>query len=88
MAEQFHFFMTVAFVLASPAIVTMMLVDISLGLVNRYAQQMRLISFSMPIKSLLATWIIILMLGFWWSFTALRGIADNAAILQTLRSVL
>ena len=85
--RQFHFFMTTAFVLASPAIVTMMLVDIGLGLVNRYAQQMQLISFSMPIKSLLANWIIILMLGVLVEFV-LRGIARNASILETLRNVL
>jgi len=84
---QFDFFMTTAFVLAAPAIVTMMLVDIGLGLVNRYAQQMQLISFSMPIKSLIATWIIILMLGVLVEFT-LRGIANNKALLSTLKAIL
>ncbi|MFK8014881.1 MAG: type III secretion system export apparatus subunit SctT [Gammaproteobacteria bacterium] len=84
---QFDFFMTTAFVLAAPAIVTMMLVDIGLGLVNRYAQQMQLISFSMPIKSLIATWIIILMLGVLVEFT-LRGIANNKALLSTLKGIL
>lgn len=85
--RQFHFFMTTALVLASPAIVTMMLVDVGLGLVNRYAQQMQLISFSMPIKSLLANWIIILMLGVLVEFV-LRGIANNKLILETLQKVL
>lgn len=84
--QQFHFFMTTAFVLAAPAIVTMMLVDIGLGLVNRYAQQIQLISFSMPIKSLIANWIIILMLGVLVEFT-LRGIANNRSLLATLEAL-
>ncbi len=84
--DQFNFFMTAAFALAAPAIVTMMLVDIGLGLINRYAEQLQIISFSMPIKSMIATWIIILMLGVVIE-VLLRQLAHNKALLDVLQRV-
>lgn len=84
---QFNLFMTTAFVLAAPAIVTMMLADLGFGLMNRYAEQMQVISFSMPVKSLLAAWIILLMLGGVIE-VMLRKMAENKSLLSVLQQVI
>jgi type III secretion protein T len=55
--------MALALLLAAPALVVMFAVDLSLGLVNRYAPQLNLIGISMSLKGLAATAIWLLILG-------------------------
>jgi len=55
--------MTLALLLAAPALVVMFAVDLALGLVNRFAPQLNLISVSMSLKGLAATAIWLLVLG-------------------------
>lgn len=50
--------------LSFPAILIMLITDISLGLINRSAQQLNVFFISMPIKSILVTIIIIITLSF------------------------
>jgi type III secretion protein T len=83
---QFNYLMTAALVISAPAMVVMMLVDLALGLVNRYAQELQVFTFSMPIKSLIAVWIVLLMLGGIVEIT-LRKLAENKALLNTLNSL-
>lgn len=79
-----HELMALAFLLAAPALVVMFAIDLSLGLVNRYAPQLNVIAVSMSLKALAATAIWLLLLG-----TLVQGFADElarriAAVLPTL----
>ena len=49
-------------VLAAPAIVILLVIDMSFGLVNRYAPQLNVFALTLPIKAWLATGIILMML--------------------------
>jgi type III secretion protein T len=55
--------MGLALLLAAPALVVMFAVDLSLGLINRFAPQLNLIGISMSLKGLAATAIWMLLLG-------------------------
>jgi type III secretion protein T len=55
--------MGLALLLAAPALVVMFAVDLSLGLINRFAPQLNLMSVSMSLKGLAATAIWLLLLG-------------------------
>ena len=83
---QFNYLMTAALVISAPAIVVMMLVDLALGLVNRYAQELQVFTFAMPIKALIAVWIILLMLGAIIE-VVLRKLAENKTLINILESV-
>jgi type III secretion protein T len=52
-----------ALLLSAPAWVLMTLLDVALGLVNRYAQQLNVYALSMSIKSWLAVLVVVLMAG-------------------------
>lgn len=84
--SQFGFLMTALLVLSAPALVVMMLVDLSLGLVNRYAQQLNVFALAMPIKAWFAIWILLLMLGVIVEVT-LRTLFENKSLLGTLGRV-
>jgi type III secretion protein T len=76
--------MTLAFLIAAPALVVMFAVDLSLGLINRYAPQLNVIAISMSLKGVAGTAIWMLLLA-----TLADGFADMlarriAAILPTL----
>lgn len=86
LAGQFHFLMTAALVISAPAMVVMMLVDLALGLVNRYAQELQVFTFAMPIKALIAIWIILLMLGGIVEVT-LRRLGENRDLLNVLQAL-
>ena len=51
-------------VLASPIVITIFLTDFGLGLVNRFAPQLNVFFLSMPIKSVVALFVLILYLPF------------------------
>ena len=55
--------MGLALLLAAPALVVMFAVDLSLGLINRFAPQLNLIGISMSLKGVAATAIWMLLLG-------------------------
>lgn len=86
-ADQFNFIMTAVMMFSAPALVITTLLDIAMGLVNRYAQQLNVFSLAMPIKSWLSTWVLLLALGAIVE-VVVRSIAQNAQLLDTLRRML
>ena len=66
--------MTLAFLIAAPALVVMFAVDLSLGLVNRYAPQLNVITISMSLKGVASTAIWMLLLA-----TLVQGFSDAVA---------
>ncbi|WP_440222697.1 type III secretion system export apparatus subunit SctT [Dokdonella sp. MW10] len=85
--NQFSTMMTIALLIAAPALVIMSLVDIGFGLINRYAQQLNVFQLALPIKSWIATWIVLLMLGVLVQ-VVLQHIAENKALLGILKSMI
>jgi type III secretion protein T len=85
--DEFGSLITTALLLSAPALVVMSLLDLALGLVNRYAQQLNVFSLTMPLKAWVATWIVLLSLG---SFVAvvMHRLFDNRGLLQQLHRVL
>lgn len=59
----FRYMMTAVLVLAAPAMVLMLIIDLSFGLVNRYAPQLNVFALTLPIKAWVATAVILLLLG-------------------------
>src|SRR3546814_17876985 len=73
--------MTAALLLAAPAIVIMLIIDLSFGLVNRYAPSLNVFALTLPIKAWLSTAVILLMIGALLDFVlqrlgASRGFLD------------
>lgn len=84
--DQFNYFMTLAVLFSAPVIVVLMLADLALGLVNRYAQQLQVFVFAMPIKGWLAVWVLLLLIGSLVE-VVVRRIADNRNLNQLLQSL-
>jgi type III secretion protein T len=84
---QFNYLMTAVLVFSAPALVVMTLVDLALGLVNRYAQQLNVFSLAMPIKSWLSSWVLLLALGAMIE-VVMRKLYENRALLKMLKSIL
>jgi type III secretion protein T len=84
---EFDSLLTTALLLAAPALVVMSLLDLALGLVNRYAQQLNVFSLTMSLKAWVAVWIVMLSLG---SFVAviMEKLFENRGLLQQLHRVL
>lgn len=70
-------------VLAAPMIFIMMLVDLSLGLANRFAPQLNVFFLAMPIKSVVALFALALYLTI-----AIRHLSDSNLIEEPLRHLL
>jgi len=85
-AGQFNFLMTAVLMFSAPALIITTLLDIALGLVNRYAQQLNVFSLAMPIKSWLSTWILLLALGAIVE-VVVRQLAQNSHLLDALMKV-
>lgn len=84
---QFNYLMTAVLVFSAPALVVLTLVDIALGLVNRYAQQLNVFSLAMPIKSWLSSWVLLLALGAMVE-VVMRKIYENRDLLTMLKRIL
>lgn len=83
---QFSFFMTAVLMLSAPGLVVMSLADISLGLMNRYAQQLNVFALSLPIKAWMSTWVLLLALGAMVE-VVMRKLAENHGLVQALKQV-
>lgn len=81
---QFSYLMTALLVLAAPAMVVLLLIDLSFGLVNRFAPQLNVFSLTMPIKAWLGTAMILMMLGVYVEIV-LQRIGANRSLLQALQ---
>jgi type III secretion protein T len=84
---QFSYLMTAVLLFSAPALVVMSLVDIALGLVNRYAQQLNVFSLAMPIKAWMSTWVLMLALGAIVE-VVMRKLFENRGLLRVLQHVL
>lgn len=82
---QFRYLMTALLVLAAPVMVILLVIDLSFGLVNRYAPQLNVFALTLPIKSWLATAIIMLMIGVYIE-VILERLYDNRGLLNALRT--
>lgn len=60
---EFARLMTLALLFSAPALVLLSLVDMSLGLVNRYAEQLNVFALALAIKAWVAIWVTLLTLG-------------------------
>ncbi len=60
---EFGRMMVLATLFASPVLTVLFLIDLGLGLVNRFAQQLNVFTLSLSIKSFAATAVIVLLLG-------------------------
>lgn len=81
--HEFEFIMLKALLIASPAIILLAMVDMGLGLINRFAQQLNVLAITMPIKSWVATFVMVLNLGLIVEIV-LQKIADNQSIIKIL----
>lgn len=82
--DEFSALLTLALMLAAPALVVMSLLDLALGLINRFAPQLNVFSLTMPIKAWVATWIVLLSLGTFVEVITRRLFA-NRELLEILR---
>ncbi len=81
-------FAGLTFLMAAPALVVLYAIDLSLGLMNRYAPQLNLISISMSLKGVAAVGVWLVMLGTLVR-TLLERLADlTPTILQQVNAVL
>jgi type III secretion protein T len=62
-SDELQRLMTTAVLFAAPALVILLTVDLALGLVNRYAQQLNVFALSLALKAWLATAVVLLLLG-------------------------
>ena len=81
-------FAGLTFMMAAPALVVLYAIDLSLGLMNRYAPQLNLISISMSLKGVAAVGVWLVMLG-----TLVRTLIEHLAelmptILRQVQSLL
>ena len=85
--DEFGALMVTTLLLAAPALVVMSLIDLALGLVNRYAQQLNVFSLTLSIKAWVSTWIVLLSIG---SFVTvvMHRLFENRGLLSELRRVL
>lgn len=84
---QFDFMMTTVLVLAAPVMVVMLIIDLSFGLVNRYAPQLNVFALTMPIKAWLATALILLLIGVYVEIL-LERLGSNRYLLGLIRQAL
>ena len=82
---QFRYLMTALLVMAAPVMVILLVIDLSFGLVNRYAPQLNVFALTLPIKSWLATGIIMLMIGVYIE-VILERLYDNRGLLNAMRT--
>lgn len=83
---EFSSIMSTTLVLAAPALIVMSLIDLSLGLINRYAQQLNVFSLTLPIKAWVATWMVLLSLGTMLEVVT-RQLFQNRGLLEVLKRV-
>ena len=84
---EFEYMMTAALLISAPAIMLLCLIDMVFGLVNRFSEQLNVLSISMPIKSWLGSFILLLNLGMIVELV-MRKLGENSHLLGVLNKVL
>jgi type III secretion protein T len=85
--HEFSGLLTLAVMLAAPALVVASLLDLSLGLVNRFAPQLNVFSLTLSIKAWVASFIVLLSLGTFIEVIT-RRLFENRGLLNLLRPML
>lgn len=85
--NEFEFIMTAALLLAAPVILLLALVDLCFGLINRFSQELNVLALTMPVKSWVAVWILMLNLGLVVE-VILKKLMDNKGLLNSLGKAL
>jgi type III secretion protein T len=80
---EFGRLMVLATLFASPVLTLLFLIDMGLGLMNRFAQQLNVFTLSMSIKAYAATAVLLLLLGGYTS-AIVRDIASRPEVLRAL----
>lgn len=80
--------MTKAVVFAGPILLCLFLVDLTLGLMSRFAPQMNVIAMSISVKSFLATFVMISIVSIYASEITDAAWANRADMIDILRKVL
>lgn len=81
--QRFDELMALVLLLAAPVLCVLTLLEVGLGLINRYAPQLNVFTLSMPLKAWLAIVILLLTVGTIGSFT-LEWLAGQRGLLQLL----
>ena len=84
---EFSSLLTLALLLAAPALVVASLLDLSLGLVNRYAPQLNVFSLTLSIKAWVSTFIVLLSLGTFID-VVMQKLFASRGLLNVLRQIL
>ncbi len=82
--SHFGWFMSTLVVLAAPVMVILLIIDLSFGLMNRFAPQLNVFALTLPIKAWLATAILMLLLGVYVEVLVDR-LASNSGLVELLR---
>lgn len=85
--QEFGRLMVLATLFAAPVLVVLFVIDASLGLVNRFAQQLNVFALSMSIKSFAATAIILLLVAS-FAEAVTRDVLNRPQVLQALLGML
>jgi type III secretion protein T len=80
----FRYFATALLVLAAPAMVLLLIIDLAFGMVNRYAPQLNVFALTLPIKAWIATAVFLLLLGVYIEIV-LDRLGANRGLLDLLQ---
>ena len=85
--QQLDHFMYIAMIMAAPVLIAMFLSELGLAMISRFAPQLQVFFLSMPIKSAVGLFVLILYVGFLFEYLGpeLRAITEQ---FQQLRGVL
>ncbi|ARU59445.1 type III secretory pathway needle complex export protein [Oleiphilus messinensis] len=83
---EFEYIMVQAMLFAAPVITVLALVDLSMGLINRFAQQLNVLALSSSLKTWLGTWVALLCLGLMVELVV-RKLFENEHILARLQII-
>jgi type III secretion protein T len=77
-----------ALMLSAPALILMTMVDLGMGVMNKFAQQLNVFQLSQPVKALIAIWMLLAMLNTIVTYTqdhldSLRGLARQLSQMLT-----
>jgi type III secretion protein T len=85
---EFARIMLLALAFAAPALVVLFVVDAALGLINRYAQQLNVFMLAAPLKAVLGTAVVLLMLGTIVDALVGEFAGRHVEVLRTVRALL
>lgn len=85
--DRFSGLMVLTLLLAAPALIVLAVVDLAIGLINRYAPQLNVLALSMALKGWISVWIVMLCLGI-YADVVLHWLADGRGLLDGLRRAL